>query len=82
MNRRIIIIILDSVGIGELPDAASFGDKGCNTLGHIASAGKSLNLINLGAAVDIWLTVDSTQLPLPEEDQLQADDDEAIFDNN
>ncbi len=49
MKRRVIIIVLDSVGVGELPDAASFGDKGCNTLGHIAGAGKSLNLINLAA---------------------------------
>ena len=49
MKRRVIIIVLDSVGIGELPDAASFGDKGCNTLGHIAATSKSLNLINLAA---------------------------------
>ena len=39
-------------------------------------------LINLGASVDIWLTVDSTKLPLPEENQLPAEDDEAIFDND
>ena len=36
-------------------------------------------LIHLGATVDIWLTVDSTKLPLPEEDLMPADDDEAIF---
>jgi phosphopentomutase len=34
--RRIAFIVLDSVGIGELPDAARFGDEGANTLGHIA----------------------------------------------
>jgi len=39
-------------------------------------------LINLGASIDIWLTVDSTKLPLPEEDLMQAEDDEAIFDND
>ena len=33
---RIIWIVLDSVGIGELPDAADYGDVGRNTLGHIA----------------------------------------------
>lgn len=33
---RIAVIVLDSVGIGELPDAASFGDAGSHTLGHIA----------------------------------------------
>jgi phosphopentomutase len=33
---RIIVIVLDSVGIGELPDAAAYGDEGSNTLGNIA----------------------------------------------
>src|SRR5262249_34074238 len=33
---RSIVIVLDSVGIGELPDAATYGDEGSNTLGHIA----------------------------------------------
>jgi phosphopentomutase len=33
--KRAIIIVLDSVGIGELPDAASYGDVGSNTLGNI-----------------------------------------------
>lgn len=32
---RIIVLVLDSVGIGELPDAAVYGDEGSNTLGHI-----------------------------------------------
>ena len=34
--RRVIWIVLDSVGIGELPDAADYGDVGRDTLGHIA----------------------------------------------
>ncbi|MBE3572588.1 MAG: phosphopentomutase [Moorella humiferrea] len=34
---RVIIIVLDSVGVGELPDAAAFGDAGSNTLGNIAA---------------------------------------------
>ena len=33
---RAIVIVLDSVGIGELPDAAAYGDEGSNTLGNIA----------------------------------------------
>jgi phosphopentomutase len=33
---RAIVIVLDSVGIGELPDAASYGDQGSDTLGNIA----------------------------------------------
>ena len=35
---RAIIIVLDSVGIGELPDASAYGDQGSNTLGSIARA--------------------------------------------
>jgi len=34
---RAIVIVLDSVGIGALPDAAAYGDEGSNTLGNIAS---------------------------------------------
>jgi phosphopentomutase len=36
--KRVIWIVLDSVGIGELPDAADYGDIGRNTLGHIAES--------------------------------------------
>ena len=35
MFDRVIIIVMDSVGIGELPDAHLYGDGGANTLGHI-----------------------------------------------
>ena len=34
--RRVVWIVLDSVGIGALPDAAAYGDMGADTLGHIA----------------------------------------------
>ncbi|MDT9719298.1 phosphopentomutase [Paenibacillus sp. ClWae2A] len=34
--KRVCLIVLDSVGIGELPDAKHFGDQGAHTLGHIA----------------------------------------------
>jgi phosphopentomutase len=34
--RRAIVIVMDSVGAGELPDAAAYGDQGSNTLGNIA----------------------------------------------
>lgn len=34
--QRIALVVLDSVGIGALPDASDFGDEGANTLGHIA----------------------------------------------
>ncbi|MFH2006093.1 MAG: phosphopentomutase [bacterium] len=45
---RVIVIVLDSVGIGELPDAADYGDVGASTLPHIAEAVGGLALPNLG----------------------------------
>ena len=36
--KRTILIVLDSVGIGALPDAARYGDDGANTLGHVVEA--------------------------------------------
>ncbi len=36
MNRRVLLIILDSVGVGALPDAEKYGDMGANTVGNIA----------------------------------------------
>jgi len=47
MIDRIIIIVLDSVGIGELPDAYKFGDEGSNTLVNTAKAVGGLNVPNL-----------------------------------
>ena len=35
MTKRVFLIVLDSVGIGELPDAANFGDAGSNTIGAV-----------------------------------------------
>ncbi len=46
--RRVVWIVLDSVGIGEMPDAAEYGDSGSNTLGNIARR-RPLNLPNLSA---------------------------------
>jgi len=45
---RAIVIVLDSVGIGELPDAALYEDQGSNTLGNIAAA-VPLNIPTLAA---------------------------------
>lgn len=45
--KRIHLIVLDSVGIGELPDAALFGDVGADTLGHIAEEMNGLNMPNM-----------------------------------
>jgi phosphopentomutase len=45
--NRVVLIVLDSVGVGELPDADKFGDQGSNTLGHVAQAAGGLSLPNL-----------------------------------
>ncbi|RCW51178.1 phosphopentomutase [Paenibacillus prosopidis] len=44
---RIAVIVLDSVGIGELPDAEAFGDLGSHTLGHIVEKVPHIQLPNL-----------------------------------
>lgn len=45
---RIFLIVMDSVGIGEAPDAERFGDKGADTLGHIAERMNGLKMPNMG----------------------------------
>ena len=52
MNKKAIVIVLDSVGIGELPDATNYGDKGADTLGHIINTchPKLPHLMELGLA--------------------------------
>lgn len=45
--QRVILIVLDGVGIGALPDAASYGDSQANTLLHIAEAEGGLHLPHL-----------------------------------
>jgi phosphopentomutase len=42
--KRVIIIVLDSMGVGELPDAAEYGDEGSNTLANTAKAVGGLSL--------------------------------------
>jgi phosphopentomutase len=46
--KRIFIIVMDSVGIGEAPDSDQFGDKGADTLGHIAEKMNGLTMPNMG----------------------------------
>lgn len=47
--KRVILIVLDSVGCGDAPDAAEYGDEGSNTLGNIAQAVDGLNLPHMAA---------------------------------
>ena len=58
MRRRAVIVVLDGVGAGGAPDAATFGDEGANTLGNTAHAAGGLNLpclhsLGLGNVVEI-----------------------------
>ncbi len=58
--RRVILVVMDSVGVGELPDAAEYGDQGSDTLGHSASAFGGVSLPNLeslglGCLTRLWV---------------------------
>jgi phosphopentomutase len=46
-SRRAFVIVLDACGVGELPDAAAYGDRGANTLAHVARAVGGLRLPTL-----------------------------------
>ncbi|MDP1421642.1 phosphopentomutase [Peribacillus simplex] len=66
--KRIFVIVMDSVGIGEAPDADLFGDKGADTLGHIAEKMNGLNMptlakLGLGNIREIK-GIDKAQKPL------------------
>jgi phosphopentomutase len=47
MIKRVVMIVMDSLGIGALPDAAAFGDLGADTLGHIVDHHPNLRIPNL-----------------------------------
>ena len=45
--RRIFTIVMDSLGVGALPDAAEYGDVGTDTLGHISQSMDTFHIPNL-----------------------------------
>ena len=45
--KRIFVIVLDSLGIGAMPDSPKFGDVGVDTFGHILEKMGTLNIPNL-----------------------------------
>lgn len=47
MIDRVIWIVLDSVGMGEMPDSEKFGDVGCNTIGNVSKALGGLCIPNM-----------------------------------
>lgn len=46
-SERIFVVVIDSLGIGEMPDSEAFGDVGVNTLGHIAQAVETFRIPHL-----------------------------------
>ncbi len=49
MKRRVVLIVLDSVGIGHAPDAKLYGDEGANTIAHVAQSLHGLNVPHLAS---------------------------------
>jgi phosphopentomutase len=47
--RKVVVLVCDSLGVGEAPDAAAYGDQGADTIGHAAAAVGGLALPTLGA---------------------------------
>lgn len=45
--KRVFTVVIDSLGVGAMPDAAAFGDAGTDTLGHIAASVDGLKIPNL-----------------------------------
>jgi len=45
--ERVLVVVCDSFGVGEAPDAGAYGDGGANTLGHVAAVVGGLNAPNL-----------------------------------
>lgn len=64
--KRIFLIVLDSVGIGAMPDAAQYGDEGAHTLGHIAQYRNGLHLPHL-ARLGLSLIEPLLGVPVPEQ---------------
>ncbi len=68
MEKRALLLILDSVGCGYAPDAGEYGDEGANTLGHILEERPNLAVPNLrgmglGAALDLAAGREVKELP-------------------
>lgn len=47
--KRVVLVVIDSLGVGALPDAGSFGDAGAHTLDHVAAAAGPLEVSWLAA---------------------------------
>ena len=45
--KRVFVVVMDSLGVGAMPDSADFGDIGVNTLGHISESVDTFKIPNL-----------------------------------
>ena len=45
--KRVFVVVMDSLGVGAMPDSADFGDIGVNTLGHISESVDTFEIPNL-----------------------------------
>ena len=45
--KRVFVVVMDSLGVGAMPDSANFGDIGVNTLGHISESVDTFTIPNL-----------------------------------
>ena len=74
MTRRVFLIVLDSFGIGEAPDAANFGDVGANTLEGVAGTGilsiPNMTALGLGS-IDGVKVIKSPSAPIASYARLQ-----------
>ena len=81
---RVILIVIDSLGIGELPDAASYGDEGSNTLRNIDKPAfvighQGLTLENgmllpwNNIVENIWVNQDYMGIPIGKQIQIRTD---------
>ncbi|MBK8515588.1 MAG: phosphopentomutase [Saprospiraceae bacterium] len=66
--KRVVLIVLDSVGIGYLPDAHEYGDEGSNTLGHIVERLPCIfipNLVSMGLGnIEPENLIEKTSIPI------------------
>ncbi|MDX9871903.1 MAG: phosphopentomutase [Clostridia bacterium] len=63
--QKVMLVVLDSVGVGELQDAAEYGDYHCNTLGHIVDEVPEIQLPNL-ARLGLGMIVLKEELQTPD----------------
>lgn len=68
MSKRVVLVVMDSLGVGQLPDAKKFNDEGTNTFGNIIKNTKDIkipNLLNLGVGnIDGFDAIEGVKSPI------------------